>query len=175
MANYGDVLPEVTLLRDRCQYASIPITVNGERISAGLELPDVELQRSFEAEGVTGVSAYWREAAEPPGVRVVTDGVWIASLEAVPTPRELGVVLQTDDLRTDLTQFALVEDEGYDALLAAADQGWRGAVEQVMALADDAEAEPLVDWGWQRQGRLPVPGSVSSQSGEAAGGLRDPE
>ncbi len=148
MASYGEVLPEVELLKLYCPYAEIPVTVNGERISHGLAPSDAVVWASIEAEGMTCTAGVLPHNSDPLNVRVVKHGVWIAELKHMDVPPDVAVVVRADGIRTDLTQFGLVEDQAYEAMLEVVERGSRAVLRKVAErIGGEAPARKLLRAG----------------------------
>lgn len=142
MRSREGVLPEQAILRERCGWADVAISLGQQRVSAGVAamLP--------EAIAVTSGALHGWVAFDPAGtigtMSVVRLGVLLAQ-HALPHPNFAGAraVLIADRLRTDASMSDVVRDGEYDAFVAA------------LASAHDAEvSRRLAAWNG---GPEPVP------------------
>lgn len=119
----GGALPEVAALRERCQYAEIEVTLNGARVSRGLDLSDLGVTHVhlLAASPTRACVAGLRPEILPEGeLRVVRHGVWISTLTHVHWPRGTIAVLRDDDLITDLSSAEVVRGGRLDEALSIA-------------------------------------------------------
>jgi hypothetical protein len=126
--NLSGRLAEEYLLRERCVFCPVPVDLEGEVISRGLELPRALATARFEIEGVRGVIGLSHtllsrkitsieEVARR--VHIVVDGVVIVTHDLPELlPGTLAVVVGSR-LRKDVSQSDIVRDEEYDRLVAA--------------------------------------------------------
>lgn len=139
---------ERELLAERCRYASVPITVDGERIDEGIEAAFASFRRIETAEialgefGRHGAAAH-RPMAEPARALILTRGVIAESIELDGCrPGFLAVV--DVDLRKDLSQRRVVRDASFEAVLAAIEQAHAQLPSASDAVRRDGD-EPI-DW-----------------------------
>lgn len=120
-------------LKTRCQYARIPITLNGEPVAGGPPLPGCFGVVPVRADPVVGHCGFSPSLAGRAEARLVTDGVWISksSLEDA-TPGYLAV-LEHRGFRKDLSRAELVRD---DAWALAIDAAYRAEHDAVSTLSE---------------------------------------
>lgn len=119
----GGALPEVRALRERCEYAEIEVTLNGARVSRGLDLSDLGVAHAHQvvASPTRACVAGLRPEVVPEGeLRVVRHGVWISTLTQAHWPRGTIAVLRDDDLITDLSSAEVVRGGRLDEALSIA-------------------------------------------------------
>ncbi|MFB6374259.1 MAG: hypothetical protein ABEN55_14360 [Bradymonadaceae bacterium] len=125
---FGNDLAEQRLVRKQCPFSSIPIRLDGERVSRGLHLPVATVSRTvFESEVGEGVLGFrdprgvsWRDHLPVGKAWIVQNGVTVAthpfrgpaSLRAV----EPYAVLESDELTKDLSENEFVRDEAWHEL-----------------------------------------------------------
>ena len=111
---------EVALIRSRCRYASFPVNLYGQPMSAGPRraLLGLRTDRIRLDDGrVIGIAGI-RPKGEPGQLMLLTRGVWSETVELEGTqPGFLAIV--DVDLRKDLSQRGVLRGEGYDAVLRA--------------------------------------------------------
>jgi hypothetical protein len=118
----GRAAKELALLQAHCELASIPITVDGERIDAGQKAAFAGYRRvqtssiSVDELGIVGTAA--RIGAEPAKALILTRGVLAETLE-LERCRPGFVAVVDVDLRKDLSQRRVLRDEQFEAVLAA--------------------------------------------------------
>ncbi|MBM3461066.1 MAG: hypothetical protein FJX76_03095 [Armatimonadetes bacterium] len=110
---------EVSFLRERCRWSSVPIHVNGRQVS-GMEfapLGKVEIA----ADGVRGAAGF--EAGAPGMLLLMKDGVWIESQPLAAGPLPFRAVVEGRDLTKDISQASIVHDDArkvvFEQVLAA--------------------------------------------------------
>ncbi|MBK9752471.1 MAG: hypothetical protein IPO88_03000 [Nannocystis sp.] len=111
-------LAEATWLRERGRYASLPITLNGERISEGLVLADAEHVQRGEQGSCRGVAGLLPASGGCGVIRLVRHGVWICDEAREWLPDGLVAVVASDRLLTDLSGDKVVQDEEHARALA---------------------------------------------------------
>ena len=111
-------LAEATWLRERGRYASLPISLNGERISEGLELADAEHVQRGEQGSCRGVAGLLPARGGSGVIRLVRHGVWICDEAREWLPDGLVAVVASDRLRTDLSGDKVVQDEEHAVAVA---------------------------------------------------------
>lgn len=119
----GGALPEVQALRERCQYAEIEVTLNGARVSRGLDLSELDVVHAhmIAASPTWACVAGLRAGATIEGeLRVVRHGVWISTLTHPHWPGGTIAVLRDDDLITDLSSAEVVRGGRLDESLGIA-------------------------------------------------------
>jgi hypothetical protein len=117
--------PEEQIVRERCQYASIPMVVGGETLFGWRGTRDIEIfgataQIPFREDGRRGVVALHRSADGPRGYRIVVGGVWLTTVE-IPEIASIPLlgVLCYDPLHRPADHADVVRDERWRALLHA--------------------------------------------------------
>lgn len=118
----GRAAKELALLQAHCELASIPITVDGERIDAGHKAAFAGYRRvqtttiSVDEHGIVGTAA--RLGAEPAKALLLTRSVLAETIELDGCRPGLIAVVDVD-LRKDLSQRRVLRDERFAAVLAA--------------------------------------------------------
>ena len=150
--NLSGRLAEEHLLRERCVFCPVPVDLEGEVISRGLELPRALATARFEIEGVRGVIGLSptllsrkiksiEEVARR--VHIVVDGVVIVTHDLPELlPGTLAVVVGSR-LRKDVSQSDIVRDEEYDRLVAALRDTRLRLLEALCDACRDARGEEL--------------------------------
>jgi hypothetical protein len=113
-------LAEMTWLRERCEFSTLPIFLNGVQISAGLRIADAG--HMFRHTGVTtqGVAGLARRPL-PAIVRLVRHGVWLHDVPAPHLPLGFTAVIRDDRLLTDLSGDKVVQDEHHAGCVRVAE------------------------------------------------------
>ncbi|MCB9755105.1 MAG: hypothetical protein H6713_34645 [Myxococcales bacterium] len=117
---------EVALLRERCRWAELPVLVNGEQVSQGLEIKGLVGRADTFSDGaadhadalVRGVVGIKAPATAPATVDILVRGVWIAR-HPLPEGFPPGFRARVDGSRlsTDATMRELVRDDSYARML----------------------------------------------------------
>lgn len=109
-------LGEEVYLRERCVYARVSITLDGQPIASGPRVPHAMLRLELAEPGLTGMLALLPGEA-PAEVRLVKDGVWIDThpLEGV-GPGILAIV-EAEALRKDVSMAKIVADAGFEQVV----------------------------------------------------------
>ncbi|MDY0001751.1 MAG: hypothetical protein RBU30_10680 [Polyangia bacterium] len=138
---FGEVAyPDEIQLRHRCLFTEIPVTVNGERVSAGFVLPHgagVVPIPSPEAGGIAGFVPDLKYSL----AHFVVNGVLLTTRKLDLEPQGFVAVLRGDGLRKDLSQFELVEDEAFARVMQAIGQAERASLQE-LATTLGASAPP---------------------------------
>lgn len=163
-------LAEAAWVRERGRYAEVPITVNGERVSAGLVLGEMAPVQRGEAGGCRGVAGLLPggyEAGAGGVIRLVRHGVWICDERRVWLPDGLVAVVVNDRLRTDLSGDKVVHDEEHARAVALGIELAGLVVAQ--ALGPGVEVEMGELWRRMRSAWGDWPGALDPQTviGEA--------
>ncbi|MBK8264960.1 MAG: hypothetical protein IPK80_26930 [Nannocystis sp.] len=138
----GGEAAEALALRERVRWASAAISLNGARISAGLGGLTLLAEGALAGDGFYGVVGFDpREYQAPARIDLLCNGVWICQKKLSFGPSGLRAWVDGSALMTDLSQQAIVEDEAYQAALAAVRQAARRAIGELAALAG-AQVDP---------------------------------
>ena len=142
----GSPEAELTLLRERVRFASLPILLNGERLDAGFELRDAFVKTACDTEEAPCQMGF--EIRRRGGrMLLVTDGVLLAE-HAIDNTRDGFVALvEASSLRRDLSGWELVRDDRFDAVVSGIRKNlraWTGPGD-LESLRDEALQE------WLRQ------------------------
>ncbi len=115
----SDRLPEEQALWERCSHASVEVTLDGQRLSQGLQLEGAVGVTTFEAEGLRGVAGY-RPDGDPARVRLAMHGVELSThpLQGL-HDRGFEALVEADGLRKDVSQADVVRDDRYAKVIAA--------------------------------------------------------
>ncbi len=105
----GSTRPELLLLRQRCQYASSTVRVNGETVANGLQLHGAIYTETFDGDGFRGVAGFLPPYKDGGQVRYVVDGVWVATTKIDADGFVAAVALPGAKL--DASEFGLVMEE----------------------------------------------------------------
>lgn len=142
---------ELTLLRERARYAPMPLLLDGERLDGGFELQDVFAKSPCTTEGTRCQLGF--EIRRTGGrMLLVADGVVLAEHPLDNTRDGFVALVEASALRRDLSQWELIRDDRYDALVTEVRQmlrDWTGPsdLEQLRAEAHDAWiARTLEPW-----------------------------
>jgi len=116
--------PEVEVLEKRCGYAESEIYVNGRDITQGLRLrlDEAVLPTTFEQDGVRGAAGFVPEQEHTAELRLVHDGVLLATHELDVVDTRFAVVVDAGQLQLDLSQFDVIRDEAYERLVQVVQQ-----------------------------------------------------
>jgi len=119
------LLGEERHLTERCAYAGIEITLNGETVADGRrEIPQAMTSVWIEGPNYSGSAAY--AVGTKAELRLLKDGVWISSHPLENELHGLVVVIEDARLRKDVSQAKIVEDEAFERVLrACVDARWR--------------------------------------------------
>ncbi len=125
--NVRGELAEEKILRERVRYATIPIALDGEQISAGIRLGAAFAREPVHAAGIVGEVGFVDPHPERPGapldplalqprLELLNAGVWLTTRTLPDAP--LGFVAMVDGthLRKDVSQTDVVLDETFAAL-----------------------------------------------------------
>ena len=115
-------LAEAAWLRARACYATLPICLNGEVISAGLQITGAEHCRSGELGAARGVAGLLPDSDAEGVIRLVRHGVWICDEPRAWWPRGLVAVVASDRLRTDLSGDKVVHEVEHARCLELGEQ-----------------------------------------------------
>lgn len=135
-------LPEERLLRDRCRFATIAVTLEGEALAAGLDI-DHDNEDTLLALGSLGPShrgvVRLTKGSDPGLVRIVQHGVHLVDHEVPALPPGTVVVVDAPGLTRDVGQGDVLRDAAYEALL----EHLRETVEEGLChlASDSADAE----------------------------------
>jgi hypothetical protein len=142
--NLRGTLAEAAWLRARACYATIPITLNGETISQGLQIAGAS-HHAVAGEGPCSGAAGLIDGNDEAVVRLVRHGVWICDVQVPWLPRGLLAVVANDLLRTDLSGDKVVLDEQHAACLALAEQLAMAVVANAIGTGRAAKPPPVLD------------------------------
>lgn len=156
-------LAEVAWLRARAGYATIPIKLGDETISAGLQIAGAT-HHVVDGEGPCRGVAGLTESRDEAVVRLIRHGVWICDVQAPSLPRGLLAVVANDRLLTDLSGDKVVLDEQHAACMALAERMAMAVVADAIGPGEavqlpQALAERLADV-WLRWPAVVDPGTV---------------
>ncbi|MCB9567104.1 MAG: hypothetical protein H6710_07835 [Myxococcales bacterium] len=142
---FGGVHAEAKVLRERCRWSSVPVSIGGVAISGGLVDEGLHLPLSIEGEGFQGVIG-WRAVGDQAGVDILSNGVWILRHEIDGLFRGINARVDARDLRRDISRRGLVRDDRFAAIIDAVRGAAAAAIERLAAavVAGDAAARP---WG----------------------------
>lgn len=118
----GRAAKELALLQAHCELASIPITVDGERIDAGQKAAFAGFRRvqttsiAIDDHGIVGTAA--RLGAEPAKALILTRSVLAETIE-LENCRPGFIAVVDVDLRKDLSQRRVLRDEQFEPVLGA--------------------------------------------------------
>ena len=119
-------LGEEQYLRQRCRYASIPVSLDGTRIAHGLDHGHEAGTGAGAGAGILAISgADYRgtlrlvESITPCELILIKDGVWIDSKELRRAGNHLVAVIEGDSLRKDVSQARIVENAALERIEAA--------------------------------------------------------
>lgn len=112
---YG-VLPELSILSKHCGFAELPIRVNGEVISSGLQPPEwLERYHTFERDGVRGLIGAFSKG-KTAELEIFQHGVLIRKMQRNELVAPFFCRVEANDLNRDLSLSAFVEDERWQHL-----------------------------------------------------------
>lgn len=148
LKNLDDSLPLEVLLRQRCQYATTTIELEGQRLSGGRSLERVVGETPVSAEHTQGVAGYVIDCMDAAEVRLLRHGVWLDSVRGELPGAGFVAVVESPHLRMDLSQDTAVRDDTLDAMVAAAEAVQPTALLALcrVAAAPDADMEPHRAW-----------------------------
>ncbi len=113
-------LAEMTWLRERCEFSTLPIFLNGVQISAGLRIADAGHMFRHDGAATQGVAGLARRPL-PAIVRLVRHGVWLHDVPAPHLPLGFTAVIRDDRLLTDLSGDKVVQDEHHAGCVKVAE------------------------------------------------------
>jgi len=113
-------LAEMTWLRERCEFSTLPIFLNGAQISAGLRVADAAHGFRHAGAATQGVAGLARRPL-PAVVRLVRHGVWLHDVPAPHLPLGFTAVIRDDRLMTDLSGDKVVQDEHHAGCVRVAE------------------------------------------------------
>lgn len=131
-------LAEMTWLRERCEFSTLPIFLNGAQISAGLRVADAGHMFRHDGAATQGVAGLARRPL-PAIVRLVRHGVWLHDVPAPHLPLGFTAVIRDDRLLTDLSGDKVVQDEHHAGCLKVAET----LATAVLGAAIGAKAGPV--------------------------------
>lgn len=117
--NLGGRLGEQVHLRARCEYAPIPITLDGAPLVRGMHVYGARVEQPFTATGVAGVVALVGDA-RPAELRLVKDGVWIDTHSLEQCGPGIVAVVAADALRKDVSLAKIVADDALAPIVGLA-------------------------------------------------------
>ena len=136
-------LAEATWLCARGFHATVPITLNGERVSAGLTLPGAQHCKSGADGHCRGVAGL--VPTHGPGViRLVRHGVWICDVVGDWLPPGLVVVIANDRLLTDLSGDKVVLDGEHARCLELARQLAAQVIDSAIGAGPAVDPDPAL-------------------------------
>jgi hypothetical protein len=111
---------EVTLIRERCRYASFPVNLYGQRMSAGPRhaLLGARTERVRLADGTTIGLAGMQPVDEPAKLLLVTRGVLSETITLEDGLKGFVAVVDVD-LRKDLSQRGVLRGDSFDQVMRA--------------------------------------------------------
>ncbi|HEY0134605.1 MAG TPA: hypothetical protein VGB85_11005, partial [Nannocystis sp.] len=136
-------LAEATWLRARGCHATVPITLNGELVSAGLTLREAQHCQSGSDGHRRGVAGLLRHH-EPGVIRLVRHGVWICDETRAWLPPGIVVVIADDRLLTDLSGDRVVLDAEHERCMVLARQLAAEVVDAAIGPGPAADPEPAL-------------------------------
>lgn len=110
MRNLSGRLGEELHLRERCAHSSLPVSLDGVGISAGLKVAGAIAAHEFATSEMRGVIALTRSEA-PASLRLIKDGVWIDTLPLEQCGPGIVAVVAGERLRKDVSLAKIVADE----------------------------------------------------------------
>lgn len=114
----GGSLPEELLIRERCALASVPITLDGKRVSHGLPR-DAIAAVDFQNPGLRGVAGIRPDETQRSAMVLLSNGVEISTTVLNDSVPGLWFWVDCSNLRKDVSQADIVRsDPSYEALLA---------------------------------------------------------
>lgn len=113
------VAPEVAVIEERCGYAGGEIYLDGRDVTQGLRLrlDEAVVTTTIEQDGVRGAAGFLPEGEHTAELRLVRDGVLLATHELDVADDRFVAVVETDGLELDLSQFDVIQDEAYARLV----------------------------------------------------------
>jgi hypothetical protein len=123
--NIRGTIAEVQYLREKCVWSPVPITLDGRLLTEMPSFPDALAQTEVEVPGGRAWLALVDGDVRPSEVELVVAGVDLGRLELpeAPTRPRVRAVVQTNALRKDVSQTAVVRDRDHEAVLRAVRQG----------------------------------------------------
>ncbi|MCA9700848.1 MAG: hypothetical protein KC431_25190, partial [Myxococcales bacterium] len=121
LADLGGTIAEEQLLRERCRHASLPITLDGERVSRGLP-KHLVAGVAFSNDTLRGVAGYEPDIdrAKPSAVVLLSNGVEISTHDLTGSEPGLWFWVDASNFRKDVSQNDVVRnDPAYEAMLPA--------------------------------------------------------
>lgn len=141
-------LPEERLIRERCRFGPVEITLNGESVVQPDALPAVETRVELEGPDFCGVVGFVPFGDRPGEVRVVRHGVLVDTLEGeLAGPQGLLAVVRADGVQRDLSLEKIQQDDAFKGLLQTLQRSRDRSLEKVvLALEAEDDGEPAPRW-----------------------------
>lgn len=143
--------PLLRALRVCCQFSWMPITVNGKRISRGLELSRAVGTVPFETPNLRGVAGFLPDADQPGVVHLCKYGVWFSTVVQPNSRPGYFAVVEGYRLRKDISQTRAVNDAALAEVIHAVHKATDPAVDQLCREALEPPPGRTFPAGWARQ------------------------
>ena len=141
--NLHGTLAEEVFLRERARYASVPIFLDGARISTDVRLGAHVGRVDLSGGDLSGACGFSLDRTlEPPRLEVLNAGVWLSTHDLPGFPAGFVAMVDCPGLRKDVSQADVVRDEAYERLV----RRLRTALERsLLSLVRLYHADPT-DW-----------------------------